>query len=66
MNIIVDEVQRHADFKNKVEKVKETLTEDYGVGEDELAEMIREFELQDAKGDQFDAEAERRELAEIN
>ena len=66
VNIIVDEVQRHADFKNKVEKVKETLTDDYGVAEDELAEMVKEFEAQDAKGDQFDAEAERRELAEIN
>ena len=39
-NIVIDEVQRHADFKAKVEKVQEQLTEDYGVTEAELEEMI--------------------------
>ena len=43
-----------------------TLTEDYDVGEDQLAEMLQEFELSELKGDAFDAEAERRELAAIN
>ena len=40
INIIVDEVQRHADFKNKVANAMQTLTEDYGVSEDQLAEML--------------------------
>ena len=66
INIIVDEVQRHADFKNQVANAIQTLTEDYDVGEDQLAEMLQEFELQELKGDAFDAEAERRELAAIN
>ena len=66
INIIIDEVQRHADFKNKVQNAMNTLTEDYDVGEDQLAEMIQEFELSELKGDAFDAEAERRELAAIN
>ena len=66
VNIIIDEVQRHADFSNKVTKVRDTLRDDYGVTEEELEEMEREFMLIDAKGDQFDAEEERRELAEIN
>ena len=66
INIIIDEVQRHADLKNDVAKCIETLTEDYDVGEDMLAEMLQEFELEELKGDAFDAEAERAELAAIN
>ena len=66
INIIIDEVQRHADLKNEVAKAIETLTEDYDVGEDMLAEMLQEFELEELKGDAFDAEAERAELAAIN
>ena len=66
VNIIIDEVQRHADFSHKVNKVRDTLREDYDVTEEELEEMEKEFMLIEAKGDQFDAEAERRELAEIN
>ena len=45
INIIIDEVQRHADLKNNVAKAIETLTEDYDVSEDMLAEMLQEFEL---------------------
>ena len=53
INIIIDEVQRHADLKNEVAKAIETLTEDYDVGEDMLAEMLQEFELEELKGDAF-------------
>ena len=44
----------------------ETLKEEYNVDEKEMTEILEEFEAKDAKGDQFDAEAERAELAAIN
>ena len=65
-NIVIDEVQRHADLKAKVEKVQENLQEEYGVTQDELDEMLAEFEDKERKGDDIDEEAERKALAEIN
>ena len=66
VNIIIDEAQRQKDFTNKVEQAMETLKEEYNVEEKEMSEILEEFEIKDAKGDQFDAEAERAELAAIN
>lgn len=66
VNIIIDEVQRHANFEQRVERAKETLQEDYDVSKDEMDEIEEEFRLKEQKGDQFDAEAERAELAAIN
>ena len=66
INIIIDEVQRHADLRNKVNRVQEQLSEDYGVSQEELDEMLVEFEDKEKRGDKIDAEAERLELAAIN
>ena len=66
INIIIDEVQRHADFEQRVEKAKDTLREDYNLDDRAMEEIEEEFRLKEAKGDKFDAEEERKELAAIN
>ena len=66
INIIIDEVQRHADFEQRVEKAKDTLRDDYNLDDRAMEEIEEEFRLKEQKGDKFDAEEERKGLAAIN
>jgi len=65
-NIIIDEVQRHDKFKEKVEKAKTTLVEEYEQTEAQLDAIMEEFQLKESKGEKFDEEEERKALKEIN
>ena len=64
--IIIDEAARHKDLESKVEEAKETLRNTYNCTVKEMNEIDAEFHEKEIKGDQFDAEAEQKALAEIN
>ena len=67
INIIIDEVQRHADFSNKVETSLNVLREEpYNYSEDAIRALEEEFAVRDAQDEAAALEAERKELAEIN
>ena len=66
VNIIIDESARHKELTMKVSTAKDSLRDSYNVEENEMAEIDAEFFEQEVKGDQFDADAEQKELAEIN
>ena len=67
INIVIDEVQRHADFTNKVETSLDALrAEPYNYSEDAIRALEEEFAVRDAQDEAAALEAERKELAEIN
>jgi len=66
VNIIIDEAMRHAKNAQLVVKAKNTLTEDFGVEEEEMDQFMADFEKKENMDEKAYAEAERRELAEIN
>ena len=67
INIVIDEVQRHADFTNKVETSLDALrAEPFNYSEDAIRALEEEFAVRDAQDEAAALEAERKELAEIN
>lgn len=67
IQIIIDEVRRHADFTNKVETSLDSLrAEPFNYSEDQIRALEDEFAVRDAQDEAAALEAERKELAEIN